>query len=385
MIAFELNIAALPFWVTALLAIAALNLTTQGTVRKWLQAAINLGFIAILLRSNGVYVALALLVLWLGLHAIQRARRPAFWVAPLAFVCLLLFLTTKLSIADFYLHSMLPRQLLATIGFSYIALRIVEVLRAVASKRLPSPHLADLINYLAPFHMLAAGPIQSYEDFVHGSLHTETPVPLDILRAVERIAFGLFKKFVVASILKDLFLDDFRSSGLLFFIEVQIFFLWLYLDFSAYSDIAVGLGRLMGVSTPENFNRPYLARNMVDFWERWHISLSLFIRRNLYIPLFATLTRRSPSVHPLALSAVSFGVAFTLCGLWHEFTLNYLLWGIAQSLGLIVSNIYNYELRRRLSPRSRKAYLANPLIRCLAIFTTYQFVAFSMLTLFFPA
>ena len=85
---------------------------------------------------------------------------------------------------------------------------------------------------------------------------------------------------------------------------MQLNYLWLYLDFSAYSDIAVGVGRLMGVATPENFNRPYLARNMIDFWERWHISLSLFIRRNMFIPIQLALMRRTDGRRPLLVASV---------------------------------------------------------------------------------
>ena len=95
----------------------------------------------------------------------------------------------------------------------------------------------------------------------------------------------MFKKFVLANALEAAFLTAFRARGPYFFLEVQLNYLWLFLDFSAYSDIAVGIGGLLGVATPENFNRPYLARNSIDFWERWHISLSQFIRRNLFIPI----------------------------------------------------------------------------------------------------
>jgi len=122
----------------------------------------------------------------------------------------------------------------------------------------------------------------------------------------------------------------------------------------------------MGVDKPENFNRPYLARKMIDFWKRWHISLSLFIRRTIYIPIYASLTRRSPASDPLALSATAFIVAFLLCGLWHDVSINFFLWGAAHALGLVVTNVYHHQLRRRLSTKQWKAYLANPYIHFVA-------------------
>jgi D-alanyl-lipoteichoic acid acyltransferase DltB (MBOAT superfamily) len=152
-------------------------------------------------------------------------------------------------------------------------------------------------------------------------------------------------------------------------------FLWLFLDFSAYSDVAVGLGRLMGVATPENFNRPYLARNVIDFWDRWHISLSQFIRRNVFIPIQLGLMRRTEGRRPLLIASVAFSVSFLLCGLWHNFMTSWLAWGAYQALGLIVCNAYKDFLTRRLGRQGVKRYLANPWYRVLAVFATYQFSA----------
>src|SRR5262249_12038953 len=145
--------------------------------------------------------------------------------------------------------------------------------------------LPSTINYLLPFHMLAAGPIQAYDDFAQQPALPKLATLRDVLMGMERIAAGLFKKFVLAYCLQKLFLTDFHADGPYFLIELQVFYVWLYLDFSAYSDIAVGVGTLIGVATPENFNHPLIARNTIDFWDRWHMSLSQFIRRNLFIPV----------------------------------------------------------------------------------------------------
>ncbi len=385
MVAFGLAIAELPFWLTAMVAILALNVITRSGFRKAVWALINFGFLTFLIGERVLLVAAGIGILWTLLKILEGSRPRVLVVLPLGTVILSLFLFHKLEITSIQLTMKPYRQLLAAVGFSYLSLRMIEVIRAVAEKRHATPDILSLVNYLLPFHMLAAGPIQAYDEFV---AQPDVPEALNALRALEgaeRVAWGLFKKFVLATLIHELFLYDFREVGPYLFIEVQLFFLWLYIDFSAYSDIAVGLGRLMGVATPENFNRPYLARNIIDFWERWHITLSLFIRRNIYIPVFASLSRRSPTSDPLALSAVAFITSFLLCGLWHEINLNFFLWGAAHAFGLIVTNLYRHELRRRLSPEQRKAYLAHPLIRGIAIIITYEFVAFSMLLLFFPA
>ena len=123
------------------------------------------------------------------------------------------------------------------------------------------------------------------------------------LVALERITSGLFKKYILANFIDRLFLTGFHARGPYFLLELQLNFLWLYLDFSAYSDVAIGLGSLLGIATPENFNRPLFARNLIEFWERWHITLSRFIRKHLFIPIQLALMRRTEGKAPLRSAA----------------------------------------------------------------------------------
>ena len=101
------------------------------------------------------------------------------------------------------------------------------------------------------------------------------------------------------------------------------------MDFSGYSDIAIGFGRMLGVRLPENFNWPYLARNLQEFWQRWHISLSLWIRDYIYIPL-------GGNRHGISRQLLNGLIAFGLCGLWHGAAWNFVLWGIYHGVGLSV-------------------------------------------------
>jgi D-alanyl-lipoteichoic acid acyltransferase DltB (MBOAT superfamily) len=165
---------------------------------------------------------------------------------------------------------------------------------------------------------------------------------------------------------------------------MQFNYLWIYLDFSGYSDVAVGLGGLMGVATPENFHRPYLARNVIDFWERWHISLSLFIRRNLFIPIQLALVRRSDGRWPLLTASLAFGISFLLCGLWHSISLPWLTWGAVQAAGLIACNLYRNALNRRIGRKGVNRYLENPWIRLAAVVLTFEFQAVAMMISMYP-
>jgi D-alanyl-lipoteichoic acid acyltransferase DltB (MBOAT superfamily) len=167
-------------------------------------------------------------------------------------------------------------------------------------------------------------------------------------------------------------------------VEVMFFYLWVYLDFSGYSDITVGAGRLMGVATPENFNRPYTARNLVDFWDRWHMSLSRFIYRNLFIPVQLMLLRRAGPGAALWCAGVAFSVSFLLCGLWHELNVRWALWGIMHAAGLVTVNCYRAWLQKVLSREAFHRYRASRTIRVAAIVLTQVFAATSLLVASWP-
>lgn len=413
------------FWCVLAVAVAVLAPITSARLRKWAWAAFNLAFLALLLgvpdplrlwdllqrREIGAAAALAassglglacagLLVAWLVLQAIQR-RRLGKWpliVGGLA-VCGL-FLLHKLSAETLYdsdrLKDLLDaiglsstrvqplKSVLTAIGFSYVALRLVEVLRLTHEGNHSAPDLPSTINYLLPFHMLAAGPIQGYAEF---TAQPAVPPPLsatDALRGVERIAQGLFKKYVLITLVDEVFLTQYRAPFPYLAFEALVFYLKLYLDFSGYSDIAVGAGRLMGVATPENFNRPYVARNLIDFWERWHMSLSRFIYRNLFVPVQLALVRRAGPKRALWCAAAAFSVSFLLCGLWHELNLGWLAWGAMHAGGLMTVNWYRAGLQKRLSREALNRYRANRGIHLAAILLTQVFVATTLLVATWP-
>jgi D-alanyl-lipoteichoic acid acyltransferase DltB (MBOAT superfamily) len=109
--------------------------------------------------------------------------------------------------------------------------------------------------------------------------------------------------------------------------DTLISFVYIYFDFAGYSMIALGIGRLIGVPTPVNFNRPWLATSLTDFWGRWHMSLGDWVRRHIYLPLQISFMRRVSGGSAYAVNAVSLVVAFTFVGLWHRFTWPFLVWG----------------------------------------------------------
>jgi len=370
------------FWVICALGAVFLPWAPSSGSRKWIWAALNVAFLAVLL-GPAVWALLSVGVLVsLLLTLIARRWHPVFICFVAGATALLLFVIHKLPTVAEQLGGSATARVLTLIGYSYVMLRLVDAFKDVLEQRSAPPSLPDTVNYLLPFHMLAAGPIQSYSDFVNQP-QASGPVGFSrALTAVERITAGLFKKFVIAYVLQKLFLTDFQAGGAYRIVEIQVFFVWLYFDFSAYSDIAVGVGSLLGVATPENFNRPLFARNIIDFWDRWHISLSLFIRRHLFIPLQLAFMRGTNGEWPLWCAVWAVSISFFLCGLWHGLTVGFVIWGIAQASGLVIARVYGHLLRQRLGPKRLKTYMANPWIRVAAVVVTFEFEACTLITLF---
>ncbi len=373
-----------PFWCAVALSCVVMIPLVGGSPRRLAFSLINLGFLWYYRRSDMAVLLAGLLLVYVLLRYVEAGKWRVAWLGIGAGATLGLFLIHKLPGFSSSLGLLRWSPLLTTIGFSYLALRLVEVGRAVAEGRHRAPSLTTLIDYLLPFHMLAAGPIQSYDEFAAQADSPPALGPAAALRSIERIVMGMFKKFVLANALEAAFLTSFRARGPYFFLEVQLNYIWLFLDFSAYSDIAVGIGGLIGMATPENFKRPYLARSSIDFWERWHISLSQFIRRNLFIPIQLALVRRTGGRHPLLIATFAFAVSFLLCGLWHGIGLKWLAWGGYHAVGLILCNLYREFLLKTLGRQGLKRYLANPWIRAMAVLVTFEFVAFSLVLLSDP-
>ena len=219
-------------------------------------------------------------------------------------------------------------RLLTLISFSYVALRAWD---AVAAVRDGAPLLDPiaLSGYLAPFFMMPAGPVNVYREHIQVDARGFPPPDWrEFLDSIEAITTGLFLKFVVADLIR-LFVvgvnGDWPTGSVS---DTFVSFIYIYLDFAGYSLIALGIGRLIGIPTPVNFNRPLLATSLTDFWSRWHMSLGDWVRRHVYLPLQLTFMRRFSGDSEYAVNAISLMVAFTFVGLWHRFTLPFLIWGV---------------------------------------------------------
>lgn len=189
------------------------------------------------------------------------------------------------------------------------------------------------LMYLSSYHQLVAGPIVRYSD-VAAEIENRTVSAQDFSEGITRFCLGLTKKVVVANVAGSLagnYLDaDLASlsvAGAWF--GVLLYTLQIYYDFSAYSDMAIGLGRMFGFHYHQNFNYPYIAKSVTEFWRRWHISLSSFFRDYVYIPLGGKYRHQIFNIC----------VVWFLTGLWHGASWNFILWGVFYGALLIVEKL----------------------------------------------
>lgn len=232
--------------------------------------------------------------------------------------------------------------LVLPLGLSFLTFELIHFALERRRGKITDASLVDLAAFAFFFPCRVAGPIKRYPEFAAGLAKAEISIE-NVYYGTLRIMVGLFKKFALA----DLFaLSAARASlvpaPLHAWKLVLAYSLQIYLDFSAYSDIAIGLSRLMGIRIPENFRAPYLSSNIQEFWNRWHISLSSWVRDYVFMevgqPLFKTWLKSRPRV----IAAACYMTTFIVVGAWHGLTPNFLLWGLYH--GLLLTGYHLYKV-----------------------------------------
>ncbi|MBR6739853.1 MAG: MBOAT family protein [Clostridia bacterium] len=203
----------------------------------------------------------------------------------------------------------------------------------------------DLLLYVSLFPQLIAGPIVRYSD-VDSELSSRKETLDDVAAGLRRFSVGLAKKVILSNNIAAISTliysgnTDFYGSGF-YWLAALAYALHIYFDFSGYSDMAIGLGRVFGFRFGENFNYPYTATSVTDFWRRWHISLSSWFRDYIYIPLGGNRVSRSRWIFNIC-------AVWLLTGLWHGAEWNFVLWGGYYALLLLIDKLFLGKLLARL-------------------------------------
>ena len=217
--------------------------------------------------------------------------------------------------------------LVAPLGISFFTFKAISYLVDIYRKKTNPGSFWQFLLYISFFPQVTAGPITRFADFCKTLEHPDTGFDT-FAKGLRRFVIGLSKKLLLAATLgaaADQVFGGETLSTALAWVGAVSYLLQIYFDFSGYSDMAIGLGLVFGLATPENFRYPYIAPSVGDFWRRWHISLSSWFRDYLYIPLGGNRKGKTRA----ALNKI---IVFTLCGIWHGSAWTFLIWGLWHGL-----------------------------------------------------
>ncbi len=254
------------------------------------------------------------------------------------------------------------------IAISFFTFMAISYVVDVYRRQLEPAKPLDFAVYLSFFPHLLAGPIVRGSELLPQIRRRRDPDTIDYSRAFWLILAGLFKKVVISSFVSSAIVTPVFTSPLQHSAPEAIFAAWgyavqIYCDFSGYTDIAIGLALLLGFRFPQNFDAPYTARNLQDFWRRWHMTLSRWLRDYLYIPLGGSAGSQANTVRNIMITMM-------LGGLWHGAAWTFVAWGTLQGLGQSFGHLRRTSRERRGLP----PVADGPVRIWVQRFLTFQFV-----------
>ncbi len=298
--------------------------------KRWSLDGISLStalFLAFASPFSLLWLLLSSLLVWFSLKYKHKNMKIYVFVVLLVS---LVFLVYQYTVQD-GLASLGP---VVFLGISYYTCRHIHVLVEAYKGMIGAIHLRDYLHYQLFLPVLMVGPIHRYPHFQRECQRRYYSWG-NAIEGLERILYGYAKAVLIGAYLlrfkADTILHIYLTPGIaLNFVTSANDWLVLYAVFSGYVDVALGFSQIWGLKLEENFNCPYLAKNLIDFWQRWHITLSSWCKDYIYMPVLAY--SRSAV---LAIILAMMGI-----GVWHSLSFYYLLWGMYQALGIILCRVY---------------------------------------------
>ncbi|HCS49564.1 MAG TPA: hypothetical protein DIW61_15475 [Candidatus Aminicenantes bacterium] len=264
---------------------------------------------------------------------------------------------------------------------SYFSFRMIHFLVEAYRGKIEGLDPLIYFDYIVFFPAFISGPINRYNHFASQLSHRIKSSPReDLSKGGERIVHGLFKKFVLAQILYPHILSTQPDTlAQLHPYEILLglyaYALYFYFDFAGYSDLAIGCARILGIELPENFNNPFLKRNIRELWTNWHMSLTGWLVDYIYWPAVRKLRDRDYfRRHPVFLSNLGMIVTFIVCGMWHGEAAHFILWGVYHGVGISILTLYQREKRKIRQPALQRYFRSN-ISRVLGVFLTFNYFA----------
>ena len=239
------------------------------------------------------------------------------------------------------------------IGISFYTFQIISYIIDVYNGKVKvQKNIINLATYVSLFPQLVAGPIVRYQT-VEKELDDRVHSFNNFAYGIRRFSMGLAKKVLIANALGELCTKAFvlnETTVIFYWIFGISYMLQLYFDFSAYSDMAIGLGRIFGFNFPENFNYPYISKSITEFWRRWHISLGTWFKDYVYIPLGGNRDGKYKQIRNIL-------IVWLLTGIWHGANWTFLIWGLLFGIILIIEKIFLNKFMEKLPSFIKRIYV----------------------------
>jgi alginate O-acetyltransferase complex protein AlgI len=378
----------LRFLLFVLAAALVFNLSTANWWRMAVLLIVNVVFLASFSHGLGSLVPYAGFIGlgFLAQYVTRNGAAPKLFLALLAMTLAAFFWLKRYTFVPSIAYIPFPYVL---IGLSYVFFRVLHLIIDSHQGSIERPiGPISYLNYTLNFTSLTSGPIQRYQDY-HRSEPQCLPLNLPVLgAALERIVRGYFKVAVVSMLLSSAHhqsIDGLANSQMLWdrvwsgMLIAAIYPVYLFFNFSGYVDVVIGAARLFRIELPENFDRPFSSLNFIEFWSRWHITLSNWLKTYVYNPLMlAALSRiTAPRLAPYV-SVGAFFVTFFLVGLWHGQTSEFLFFGFLQGGGVALNKLYQLVMQDRLGRKGYRALAANKFYQACSRGLTFTWFSFTL-------
>jgi alginate O-acetyltransferase complex protein AlgI len=331
------------------------------------------------------FLVLGYVLVWLVSH-----NRTSLTMAFSLVIILLVYVFLK---QFFFLQAYSLPFAYAVVGLSYILFRIIHLIVDVSSgeiERIPGP--LQFFRYTCNFLCFVSGPIQTWQQFKDDDASLSAPLNSDLVfNAFSRIATGLLKVAVIAATANYLYENESvqilqsdqagRSIGFFakYAFSAASYTAYLYYNFSGYMDIVLGVGSLLGQRLPENFDRPFTARSFLEFWQRWHITLSLWFKAYVFTPLMLLLVRLFPSPGATAyVGVLCFFITFGLMGIWHGSTAVFVIYGLLMGLGASINKLWQVGMAAALGKKKYRTLQDNWVYSGLCRGLTFAYFAMAL-------
>lgn len=381
-----MSLLSLEFW--ALASVATILLTSlRGLARHAAFLTANLLFIWALLGAAGTATTVLFCLLgYLIIHLTRSSNALGLYISVTAYLALFVYMQNY----DF-LGILLPDEalfpFLSTIGLSFLFFKILHVMIEARSNTLGPLNFPTYFNYCLNFTTFMMGPIQRYQDFYRQWHDQRVAIPLRFeahLDSVIRILVGLIKAYVVAKAIFPHTLsgasDVAELSRVQLLIGAYAFYIYLYLNFSGYCDVVIALGSIFGIRPPENFNMPFVARNVSDFWLRFHRSLTSWLTDYVFSPLYKWhLTNQRLSAHPLLSANIALLTTMFICGLWHGTTMSFIVFGILHGMFQVIYRTWDTLFTRQFGRKWVQQHRRKLLPHLVGVFITFNAVSIAFI------